>query len=272
MAVKELKRRKARSTAKTTSKKTVKPATKKSSVKRSTPPSAEKSREKIINAALELFAENGYNGASIRQIAAKAGISLGLMYNYFEGKEGLLHYIFTQGFNEIQAAFEVDTSLKPAAQLESIINKNLQLLIAKTEFYRLFYSLKLQPAALSNLSAELQQWEQLILQKLTDIFSKMKIDNAAIEAQLFVSTIEGIGHKLVLNPDNYETDKLTLLIINHYQKPVPAEAIEEKVIEKELSEIGKKLKALSKPIAKKVKTAEIPKEEAKLAPVQGQLF
>ncbi|HEY6906435.1 MAG TPA: helix-turn-helix domain-containing protein, partial [Ignavibacteriaceae bacterium] len=39
----------------------------------------ESSRTEILNAALELFAQNGFHGTSISQIAEKAGISKGLM-------------------------------------------------------------------------------------------------------------------------------------------------------------------------------------------------
>ena len=48
------------------------------------------SRQKIINAALFLFAKYGYEKTTIRMIAQKAGVSLGLMYNYFDGKDELL--------------------------------------------------------------------------------------------------------------------------------------------------------------------------------------
>ena len=47
----------------------------------------------IKEAALELFAHNGYHSTSITHIHKKAGISKGLLYNYFDGKEDLLHVI-----------------------------------------------------------------------------------------------------------------------------------------------------------------------------------
>lgn len=44
----------------------------------------------IMDVALELFASQGYASTSISQIAQRAGISKGLMYNYFESKEALI--------------------------------------------------------------------------------------------------------------------------------------------------------------------------------------
>lgn len=47
-------------------------------------------RERLLIAALEVFSERGYDGASIKAVAAQAGVAPGLIYHYFEHKEGLL--------------------------------------------------------------------------------------------------------------------------------------------------------------------------------------
>ena len=47
-------------------------------------------RERIIKVSLQLFARNGYDSTTIRMIANEAGISLGLLYNYFSGKNEVL--------------------------------------------------------------------------------------------------------------------------------------------------------------------------------------
>lgn len=64
-------------------------------------------KELILNCARELFLEHGYEGVSMRMIATRCNISLGLTYHYFVGKEALfsdiirpvvqtLDYIFMQ--------------------------------------------------------------------------------------------------------------------------------------------------------------------------------
>ncbi len=58
-------------------------------------------RKSIMDTALEVFSENGYANASISMIAKKAGISKGLMYNYFKSKEELLSTIVLDGLNEM---------------------------------------------------------------------------------------------------------------------------------------------------------------------------
>ncbi len=52
---------------------------------------AEERREQILEAALRIFSEKGYAGASIRDIAREVGVTEGLLYHYFESKEQLMH-------------------------------------------------------------------------------------------------------------------------------------------------------------------------------------
>jgi AcrR family transcriptional regulator len=51
--------------------------------------SAIKSRKNILDAALTIFSDYGYRGASMRKIAGHAGISVGGLYLYFKSKEEL---------------------------------------------------------------------------------------------------------------------------------------------------------------------------------------
>lgn len=46
-------------------------------------------REVILEAAFELFLEQGYHGTSMRQVAGRAGITPASIYNHFQGKEAL---------------------------------------------------------------------------------------------------------------------------------------------------------------------------------------
>ena len=48
-------------------------------------------KEKILDAALTLFAENGYNGTSVEQITKAVGIKAPSLYKHFKGKEDILN-------------------------------------------------------------------------------------------------------------------------------------------------------------------------------------
>jgi AcrR family transcriptional regulator len=64
------------------------PAAPQKSKKRGAEPSPEH-REKILKAAEQLFSRQGFHGTGLREIADKAGVSLGNIYNHFETKEAL---------------------------------------------------------------------------------------------------------------------------------------------------------------------------------------
>ena len=51
-------------------------------------------RQAILNAAHQLFVQQGYHGTSMRQIAEAAGIGLSSLYNYFQSKEGVFRNVF----------------------------------------------------------------------------------------------------------------------------------------------------------------------------------
>jgi AcrR family transcriptional regulator len=53
-------------------------------------PKAILTRQRILDTALRLFATSGYDGTSMRDIAAAAGCSLGLAYRYFASKEDMV--------------------------------------------------------------------------------------------------------------------------------------------------------------------------------------
>ena len=55
-------------------------------------------REKIINAAINLFSEVGYSKISVRDIAKKVGIKAASLYNYFDSKEDILHTLYDYFF------------------------------------------------------------------------------------------------------------------------------------------------------------------------------
>src|SRR5690554_5222927 len=64
-------------------------------------------REAMVEAALTVFAEKGYAGATIDEIAQRAEFGKGTIYNYFpDGKEGMLVAIFDEIYGRILALIE----------------------------------------------------------------------------------------------------------------------------------------------------------------------
>lgn len=49
--------------------------------------STDSNRERILNAALNLFSKQGYDGTSVDEIAAECGMKAPNLYRYFKGKD-----------------------------------------------------------------------------------------------------------------------------------------------------------------------------------------
>jgi AcrR family transcriptional regulator len=106
--------------------------------RRRPPPGAE-ARERILGAALEVFAERGFGGATTREIAARAATNLGLIQYYFGGKERLWRAAVDRVFGGLAGvlAQAVPEQLETPEQLADIIRVCVRFVAANPSFVRL---------------------------------------------------------------------------------------------------------------------------------------
>lgn len=126
-------------------------------------------RDLITRVALRLFGEKGYHATSIHQISSEAGISKGLMYSYFTGKEDLLTELFAQYLNKVGHLINPDHDNRiTAEEMEGFLRALRDSLRDDHEYWRLFMQLSMQPEVLQWLMQRvqstgiLQQHQQLI--------------------------------------------------------------------------------------------------------------
>lgn len=77
---------------------------------RVTRPSADATRERIVSAALELFSERSFDGASQRQIAARAGVTQPLLNYHFRSKDALWRAAVDRIFGDLSRAMDRRTA------------------------------------------------------------------------------------------------------------------------------------------------------------------
>lgn len=63
-------------------------------------------REEILDAARQLFIQNGYESTSIRAIAEKVGASPGILYHYFEDKQDIMALLVRETFAKLSLRVE----------------------------------------------------------------------------------------------------------------------------------------------------------------------
>ena len=59
-------------------------------------------QERVLDAALAEFADQGYQAASLNRLVAQAGIAKGSLYQYFPNKEGIFRHIFQFALSRVQ--------------------------------------------------------------------------------------------------------------------------------------------------------------------------
>ena len=76
-------------------------------------------RRQILEAAIHVFARQGFHSARVSDVAEEAGVAYGLVYHYFDSKEQMLNELFTERWSLLLDAIrEADSGLdSPRAKL-----------------------------------------------------------------------------------------------------------------------------------------------------------
>lgn len=182
----------------------------------------EESKTLLIDTALQLFSLKGYDATSIRTIAAAAGVSLGLLYNYFESKEALLLEIVNRGNKDIEASFaRIEAIAAPEdkqGRLERHILQTVQILKEKKAFWRLLHSLRLQSKVVAQVVEETKTQTAFVEEQIKQNLEAAGIPAPALEAKLLFAAIDGIANHYLLLED-YPIDEVTALLIQKYKLP-----------------------------------------------------
>ena len=176
----------------------------------------EKSRKGIQDTALLLFGKYGYHGTSIRMIAKESGVSLGLMYNYFDGKEGLIRSIFDTNYTELKAVLTLRTSAGDN-DFEKLLERIFVSIEESRSFWRLYYSIKMQITLNDLLVNDLLKIQKLLITEVELVLKPYKLSNLTGESMLLYSAIDGVIQNYLSNPE-FPKQKILDLIIFKYSK------------------------------------------------------
>jgi len=164
-----------------------------------TPEQLEKLRESrrlhIMQTALKLFAVEGYSHCSISMLAREAGISKGLMYNYFDSKQALLSAILDHGMQEIMDMFDPDhDGVLETHEFEEFVRKVFSAIRTHKEYWIMFLSVFLQPPVKEwVINESFGGHMDRFLQMLVRYFEKRGYGNPMLEVITFSALIEGFA-------------------------------------------------------------------------------
>ena len=123
--------------------------------------------------AEKLFAANGYNGTSVRDIASKAKVNVSMISYYFGSKEKMMSYLYQYRVQRTKESFSEFAQTikegKPEMQMKEIINYIVSLLF-KYSYFHGFITQEIRTQ--ENVKDDLLEFYQICVARIDDIVKK----------------------------------------------------------------------------------------------------
>lgn len=90
-----------------------------------------RTKRKIFEAAMNLFAQKGYDATSVEEITSVVGIAKGTLYYHFSSKEEIFYFLVEEGMNLLKNSIEIKTSKYPNTidQIKAIILIQIKVIV-----------------------------------------------------------------------------------------------------------------------------------------------
>lgn len=175
------------------------------------------SQKKILAAAFRLMSFNGYESTSISQIAKEAGISKGLMYNYFSSKEELLKALINRTMNDDEIMSEVITE-DPIKTLENVIRWFFGELRNNLNEWRFISEIMLKADRYSFIKDMISIKMDKLMSSVTALLTEIGYPDPENEAFVIGALFDGIGLGYLVVGEKYPIDKIEKYLIDKYCK------------------------------------------------------
>ncbi|WP_258105416.1 TetR/AcrR family transcriptional regulator [Marinoscillum sp. MHG1-6] len=176
----------------------------------------EASIRKILDASLELFGTTGYENTSIAQIAKVAGVSKGLIYNYFESKEAVLKVLIEDltaiGDQMMADLFDED----PKQTLKNIFRMIFRWLRDHEKMNRLIFGMTLHVDRFDFVHELATTKMKGYVELLEQLLQQIGMEDYKTEARILSTIFDGIGVQYLVIKEDYPLDEIEEMLIKKY--------------------------------------------------------
>jgi AcrR family transcriptional regulator len=167
-------------------------------------PSAEATRERILVAAIDLFAERGYAATGIEALCQRARVVRTAIYWHFGSKEGVLvpvlERVASEWIEEIQKSVYLEGD--PLARLDRFVNSLRDLVVLRPNLVRLLLAVTLErseqdPATRDALRAIFERARAAIVQGIDDSLGAPYPESPLIARTALAFVSHAVTHQLV---------------------------------------------------------------------------
>jgi len=98
--------------------------------KQKMPRNAARTRQRLLNAAIRLFSEHGFNGVAVDQIVLAAKVNKRMVYHYFGSKRGLYQAAFRDVYDRLGSVelYAIERGSSPREKLTRVVESYFQFL------------------------------------------------------------------------------------------------------------------------------------------------
>lgn len=179
-------------------------------------------KKEILRAARQVFAENSYQGTSIKAIAQKAKIATGTFYLYFTNKEALINMIVEEMFHELLACIKKERAnfTDGFDKLQASMEACIKLFVKEKNMAKIF--LVQVPGVNNAFNAKLIDIENELVKLTQEDLDELKMQGRLPDEDTFVTALAFVGsfRQVIINwlregkPDDLEAAFATLMKYN----------------------------------------------------------
>ena len=176
------------------------------------------SRQKILDAALEVFAQQSYHSSTVGAIAKSAGVSKGLLYNYFKNKDEVLHELMVGMMDSLMSEFlpiKADGKLTDE-DVKNFINIGIDLVLAKPYYWKLYFSVALQPEVMTKVFDKMMEKAQPYMNAMTEYFRDKGYENPEVMMRYLSAVMDGIQFHCMIDPRTFPAEEVKKLLIKQF--------------------------------------------------------
>jgi AcrR family transcriptional regulator len=156
----------------------------------------ERTRSDITVAAYDLFIKQGYHGTSIRQIAEKAGIALGGVYNHFSSKEDVFREVFLtyHPYREMMPTLIQSDGKSVEEFMGNAIQSLMEQMRGRPDMLNLMFIelVELKSIHVAEIFGEIQPWALKLIEKINSLDQgELRPMPPLIRMRIFVSIFFG---------------------------------------------------------------------------------
>lgn len=166
-------------------------------------PDGDRTRERVLEAAVPLFARHGFAGTSVRMIAADAGVNVATLAYHFSDKDGLYRAVVQRLHEDLAAEFpSLPAARSPDEVLRAVLEAAWAFCLAHREHNRLLLRHVLDAGALPEVVVE--SWSEPLMARAVAVVALFRPDWSEARRRLLVNSVQHLLVRWSLeDPDQF---------------------------------------------------------------------